>query len=281
MTGRVISARDGTRLFVQDQRPDAAQTGPTILCLSGVTRNSRDFARLADDLVTRGHRVVSLDYRGRGRSERAQDPASYTPVQYLDDIRHILTALNLHSVVVIGTSLGGFLAMGMAVAMPTVLAGVVLNDCGPELPAAGVARIVDYIGAPPSFSDWDQATEGIKLILPDLNLDEDEWRIAAEGCFTESGEGRIIADWDPRIAEPMRMAGPPPPLWPLFNALRAIPVLAIRGEISNLLSPECFGRMADAHPGLQQLTIANRGHAPTLDEPSSRSAIHDFLRPLP
>ncbi|WP_421877778.1 alpha/beta fold hydrolase [Pacificispira sp.] len=276
-----VTARDGTRLHVAEYRPRAgAPKRPTILCLSGVTRTSRDFSRLAPDLAEAGHRVLALDYRGRGRSGRALDPDSYAPTVYLDDIRQVLFAFNIHRVVVIGTSLGGFLTMGMAVAMPTVLAGAVLNDCGPDLPKDGVARIADYIADARTYPDWSAAIDAVKAMLPDLNLDEDGWRLAAEGCFHEEADGRVHADWDPRIAAPMRRPAALPDLWPMFKALRPIPCLAFRGELSSLLSDDCFRKMRDANPDLRQTVIANRGHAPTLDEPEARSAIHAFLASL-
>jgi len=280
MQSRIITARDGTRLFLQDHAPAFNSPAPPVLCLSGITRNSKDFDRLAPNLTTKGHRVLALDYRGRGRSDRARDPSSYTPATYLDDIGHVLTALNLDRVVVIGTSLGGFLAMAMGIAMPTSLAGVVLNDCGPNLPTDGIGRITDYIAAAQTYPDWNAAIAEVKIMLPDLNLDATGWRLAAEGCFAEGTDGRIHPDWDPRIANTLRRAGPVPPLWPLYRSLRPFPVLALRGALSTLLSEDCFRRMAENHPDLQQATIPDPGHAPTLDEPESRSALYAFLAPL-
>lgn len=275
-----VTARDGTRLHFAETLPAGTPHGPTILCLPGVTRTSRDFSRLATALAADGHRVIALDYRGRGRSGRPFDAASYTPSVYIDDIRNVLCALNLHRIVVVGTSLGGFLAMGMAIAMPTVLAGAVLNDSGPDLPTDGVARIADYIADARGYADWDAAVDAVRTMLPDLNLDEEGWRWAAEGCFREETDGTVQADWDPRIADPMRRAGALPDLWSMYRALRPIPTLAFRGELSSLLSDECFRRMKDVKPDLRQTLIAGRGHAPTLDEPEARSAIHAFLATL-
>lgn len=162
-----VTARDGTRLHVAEYRPRAgAPKRPAILCLSGVTRTSRDFSRLAPDLAETGHRVLALDYRGRGQSDRALESDSYAPTMYLDDIRQVLFAFNIHKVVVIGTSLGGFLTMGMAVAMPTVLAGAVMNDCGPDLPKDGVARIADYIADARTYPDWSSAIDAVRPCCP-------------------------------------------------------------------------------------------------------------------
>lgn len=203
-----VTARDGTRLHVAEYRPRAgAPKRPTILCLSGVTRTYRDFSRLAPDLAENGHRVLALDYRGRGRSGRALDADSYAPTVYLDDIRQVLFAFNIQ-VVVIGTSLGGFLTMGMAVAMPTVLAGAVLNDCGPDLPKDGVARIADYIADARTYLDWSAAIDAVKAMLPDLNLDDDGWRLAAEGAFTKRLTARSAPTGIP--GSPPRCAALPP-----------------------------------------------------------------------
>jgi pimeloyl-ACP methyl ester carboxylesterase len=278
-----VPARDGTRLAVAETPPAPDQPmRPAVLCLGGITRNSRDFDRLAPRLAARGHRVLALNLRGRGESGRAADPASYDPAIYIDDIRQVLAATGVHKTVVIGTSLGGFLAMGMAVAMPTVLAGAIINDSGPDVPTDGLDQILGYIETDPVYPDWAAAVAGVKTMLPDLNLDEEEWRLCAEGCFRERADGQVAADWDPRIAIPLRKSGGDvPDLWPLFAALRPFPTLALRGALSTLLSDACFSRMAEVHPGLRQAVIPNRGHAPTLNEPESRAAIDAFFDRLP
>ena len=278
---RRITARDGTRLAVRDW-PSGGKSGeslPPVLCLCGITRNGKDFDRLAADLSAKGHRTLVLDYRGRGLSERAKDPMSYVPIVYLDDIRNVLAGLGLHHVVVIGTSLGGFLAMGMAVLMPTVIKGIVLNDAGPDVPTAGLDKIVNTIAEAKTYADWDGAIGGVKLMLPDLNQDPVGWRLAAEGCFKEEN-GRVVPDWDPGIAVPFRQRNPTPPLWPLYSALRPFPVLAFRGAVSPFLSSECFAKMKAVKPDLQQAEIADRGHTPTLDEPESRAALETFLEDI-
>ncbi|NMM44191.1 alpha/beta hydrolase [Rhodospirillaceae bacterium KN72] len=280
ITEKRVTARDGISLFLRDYAPTANGAMLPVLCLSGVTRTSRDFDRLARHLTANGRRVLALDYRGRGGSDRAKDPMTYTPQTYLDDIRACLTALNLHRVHLIGTSLGGFLAMAVAIAMPTAVAGAILNDSGPDLPAHGLGRIVDHIADRTVHADWDSAIAATKAALPDLNLTEDDWRRAAEGNYRAAPDGRIHPDWDPAIAIPLRKAGGLD-LWGLFGALRDRPVLALRGELSKLLSDACFARMAERHPGLRRATIPNRGHAPTLDEPESRTAIDAFLAALP
>lgn len=276
---RRIRARDGLALHVKDWTGDSEIAAPGILCLSGLTRNSKDFSRIASHLASAGHRVIAMDYRGRGRSERAADAMTYTPQVYLDDIKTVLTVLNAHHVIALGTSLGGFLAMALAVTMPSALVGAILNDAGPDLPSGGLDRIRGYVGSDPRHGTWTDAVADFKTMVPDLNLDEAGWLEAAQGCFKEAPDGTIHADWDPAIAIPMGQSAPPP-LWPLFRALRPIPTLALRGALSDLLTEACFERMAEEHPKLVRATIPNRGHAPTLDEPESRAAIDAFLSPF-
>lgn len=277
---RAITARDGLQLHVKDWPAEPGARRPPLLCLSGLTRNSNDFDRIARHLSGAGHRVVALDYRGRGQSERAADPMSYTPQVYLDDIKNVLISLNLHRVIALGTSLGGFLSMALAVTMPSALAGAILNDAGPDLPKGRVDRIRAYVGSPPSHASWDEAVAAFKIMVPDLNLDPTGWREATEGCFRQAPDGTVHADWDPAIAIPMGRSEPPP-LWPLYRALRPVPTLALRGALSDLLTEACFERMAKEHTGLIRATIPNRGHAPTLNEPESRAAIDAFLSTFP
>ena len=141
---RRITSNDNLSLYLRDYG-DPADPRPAILCLGGLSRNSKDFASLAERVSADGRRVIAPDYRGRGRSDYDPDWHNYAPPVYLRDIQDMLAALNLHRVVVIGTSLGGILAMGMGAAMPTPLAGVVLNDIGPEIETEGLGHIVAYM----------------------------------------------------------------------------------------------------------------------------------------
>jgi len=276
-TIRHITARDGTRLMLRDWAPNPnAPRRVAVFCLSGLTRNSKDFIRVAQDMADRGSRVVALDYRGRGGSDRSADPMKYNPSVYLDDITQVLAALNLHRVVVMGTSLGGFMAMGMAVAMPSAIAGAIINDAGPDVPELQATAFTDYVGDTKSFASWEEAEAACRAMLPDMNLEEHEWRILTDGSYREEN-GRIVPNWDSRIAIPLRKSGAIPDLWPIFGALKPYPTLVTRGALSKLLTQDCFDRMAAVHPNMRRITIDNRGHAPTLDEPQSREAIHALL----
>jgi pimeloyl-ACP methyl ester carboxylesterase len=274
-----VPTRDGLSLYCREYRPLRPTSAPTVLCLPGLTRNSRDFTSLAEWLAA-SHRVLTPDLRGRGRSDHDPNWRNYQPMTYVGDIAALLTALAAPNVVVIGTSLGGLLAMMMAAMLPGVLAGVVLNDIGPEVDKSGTDRIASYVGKLPPIVTWQDAASQSRLIhaaaLPDFM--EEDWLKFARCTYRDDGAGRPVLDMDPHIGDAMRdAAGPLPDLWPLFRLLGKVPTLAIRGATSDILSPATFARMQQEKPDLQRLTVPNRGHAPTLDEPMCRSAIRALL----
>lgn len=274
---RRYRSQDGLSLYFRDYGPTETKR-PVILCLAGLARNAKDAHPIATQLADRGYRVISPDYRGRGQSDYASDPMTYTPETYIDDIRHLLTALNIHRVVVIGTSLGGLLAMGMGAAMPTVLAGAVLNDVGPDIPPGGMGRILTYLSNDPMVRNWDAATEYMKTTFPQLGyVDEDDWRRAADNTFRTFPDGQIRYDWDPEILVPIRKNRPLPDLWALYRSLLHKPVLAVRGALSDILMPETFEKMAAAKPDLMRISVPKVGHVPSLTEPVAQDAIDAFL----
>ena len=275
---RRVTAQDGLSLYVRDYG-DPLSPRPAVLCLGGLTRNARDFEDLAPHLATH-RRVVCPDYRGRGRSNYDADWRHYTAAVYLRDILDILAALDLHRVVVIGTSMGGLLAMALAVARPGALRAVVLNDIGPEIDPAGLARIKTYVGGDERPADWDRAVIFVKQqFLHDGLTSDDQWLNFAKRIYTEDQDGAIRLDYDPAISKPLGAAATAD-YWPAFNALRQFPLLAIRGALSDILSLETFARMAREHPDLTAITLDGIGHVPLLDEPQSVSAIDDFLAAL-
>jgi pimeloyl-ACP methyl ester carboxylesterase len=271
------SAQDGLRLAWREYG-DGGAPRPAVLCLPGLTRNARDFHGLAGRIAGR-HRVLCPDYRGRGASARDSDWRNYTPSRYVDDLRHLLALANCHRVVVIGTSLGGLLAMALAVVMPGALAGVVLNDIGPDIEAAGLAGIVAHVSENRTQPDLESAAAALESRFPDLSRrDPSVWRRLAENTYRRGEDGRLHRDWDPAIGR--AFAHPPEAprdLWPLFGALAAIPTLALRGAISPILSQRGLAAMRAARPDLETLTIDDTGHAPTLDEPEAVAAIDAFL----
>lgn len=274
------TAQDGLRLYYRDYgNPLQART--PVLCLPGLTRNSRDFHDVALRLATQ-RRVLCPDYRGRGASQRDADWRNYKAPVLLGDLLALLTVANLHRVVVLGTSFGGLLAFGMAVARPTALAGVIANDAGPDFRGGGLARILAYIAADRPQPSWEAAVTALKTVMPGYdNIGEDVWLRIAHGTFRLGDDGLLHFDWDTALVQTLtHRGGRIPDIWPLFRALRRTPVLAIRGALSDVLAPDTFERMAQEKPDLVRLTVPGVGHAPTLDEPEAKAAIDAFLARL-
>jgi len=269
---------DGLRLYARDY-PGPARDAPAILCLPGLTRNSKDFAALAEKLAT-GYRVICPDQRGRGRSQRDPDPAHYHPERYVQDMRTLLDLLKISRVVLIGTSLGGLMAMILMGRDAARVRAAVLNDVGPEVDPRGLARIAGYVGKTAPVRDWDAAAELTAftngVAFPDY-IDAD-WHAMARDLFVQE-ETTPVLDYDPAIALGIAAGTASPNLWPLFEPVDK-PLLVIRGETSDILSAETLAEMARRVPHLVAQNIARRGHAPTLAEPEASIAIEKFLAGL-
>ena len=275
---RRYTAQDGLSLYYRvygGEHYDCTHRGaPAILCLPGLTRNSKDFHGVASHFRDR-YVLYCPDYRGRGQSDYDATADNYTPSIYLNDLRHLLVLNGLQRVVVIGTSLGGLLGMAMSVATPTAIVGLVLNDIGPNI--EGLSSIIDYIRVDRPQGNWADAAAELRLRFPDLSLQtEKEWIDAAKATWREGADGLLPFDWDIALTKPI-LRQSPVDLWPLFRALRRLPVMAVRGEKSTVISQVTFDKMAKAHPGLQQVTVANVGHAPSLREPVCIDALEKFL----
>lgn len=279
---KYFRSRDGLALYYRDYSGDPNKT--PVLYLPGLTRNSKDFERSAMHIAPT-RRVICMDQRGRGRSQYDANWLNYHPGMYVDDTWVLLRDLGLDRVIVVGTSLGGVMAMLMASMRAQQLAGVVLNDVGPELEVIGSQRIQSYIGKVQNVASWDEATTHVRAtfnnVYPDLT--EARWREFTRNSFREMTDGRIRLDYDPKIADLMRLLpfGVMPPMWYAYAALQSIPTLAIRGELSDLLSARVFDRMQREKPDLERLCVPNRGHAPMLHEPLCEAAIDRFLARLP
>lgn len=275
---RRVSTQDDLSLYVRDYGNPLDPRAP-LLCLGGLSRNSKDFADFASRISADGRRVVAPDYRGRGRSDYDADWRNYDPRVYLRDIHDILTALDIHRVVVIGTSLGGILSMGLGAAAPTMLAGVVMNDVGPEIETEGLTHIVAYLREDRPQPDWESAVKTIRTMFPNLTFQDDgTWMKMAQNTFREGADGRLHFDWDINIIKPSLQPGYHlPDLWPLFRSLDGTPLLLLRGENSDILSRDCFRRMQEARTDMIAIEVPGAGHVPTLSEPESRDAIDEFL----
>jgi pimeloyl-ACP methyl ester carboxylesterase len=253
--------------------------GVSLLCLPGLTRNSRDFAALAGRLQSR-HEVLTADLRGRGLSDRDGDFSRYQLPTYVQDVWSLLDSRGLNRVVVIGTSLGGLIGMVLAAIRPDRIAGVVLNDIGPEIDPSGLRRIAGYAGKLPPVSSWGEAAAQTKSVygiaLPGLT--DAEWLDYARCGYRENANGVPVPDMDPKISEPFKnSSGTPADMWPLYAQIKAVPMLVIRGARSEILSAATVARMVREKPDLMHVEVADRGHTPLLNEPQCVAAIDAFL----
>jgi len=260
---------------------DYGGEGPALLMMHGLTRNSADFGDLAVRLAGR-YRVVAVDQRGRGQSDYDTEPANYTPAIYCGDMLALIARLELDRPVLIGTSMGGLMAMIMGSMAPAAYRGIVLNDVGPVLEQSGLDRITGYIGKTAAVTDWQSAAAYCRdtsgYAFP--GYDEDDWMAFAGRLFIEDEAGVPRLAYDPVIANGLQGDEPsavPPDLWPLWDALKPIPILAVRGAISDILSAETLAEMGERHPGMEAIEVAGVGHAPMLDEPEAVTAIEAFL----
>ncbi|MGD9801969.1 MAG: alpha/beta fold hydrolase [Hyphomicrobiaceae bacterium] len=276
------TSQDGLRLYARYYPAPYSRRRP-VLCLPGLTRNSRDFHVLASFLSDphnpRARDVIAVDYRGRGRSQWDRRWRNYSLANEMEDALDLLTIGGLSDVAVVGTSRGGLIAMMMACLRPTAIGTVVLNDVGPVMEREGLVRMIAYVGRVPLPATWAEASElvrGINIKAFPL-IPEADWPEIARQWFNDD-HGRPTAGYDPMLSRSMSLIdGPAPELWPQLEALARVPTMAIRGELSDLLSAGTFGEMKRRHPGLETVTVRGQGHAPMLRDRSTMIAIDDFI----
>lgn len=273
---------DGLRLHARDYPGDGAGGSEAlpVLCLPGLTRNARDYDALARRLSGR-RRVLAIDLRGRGESAYAKDPMSYVPLTYAQDIAALLAEQEIERFVAVGTSLGGIVTMLLAGMLPGRIAGALLNDVGPEIEAAGLHRIRGYVGKSSAWPTWMHAARATQEanadIYPDWGIEE--WLAMAKRLYRLNSAGRIVLDYDLKIAEPFRVPGNEagPDMWRALASLASAPVLIARGARSDILSAATADRMVAALPDVELVTLPGIGHAPTLAEPGVQGAIDRLL----
>ncbi len=272
-------SNDGLRLHYRDYAGSASR--PPILCIPGLTRNARDFEGVAQRLAG-DWRLICVELRGRGDSAHAKDPMSYVPLAYLQDMEALIAELKLDRFVLFGTSLGGIITMLLAAAGKERIAGALLNDIGPDMETRGLEHIRSYVGRSQNWPTWLHAArhlaEAQRDRYPDWALDQ--WLVYAKRLCKLTPNGRIMFDYDMRIAEPFKLPGGESgfDLWPAFRALAGVPSLVVHGELSDLLGAETVERMKAEVPTLESATVPRVGHAPTLDEPEAAAAIDRLLK---
>jgi pimeloyl-ACP methyl ester carboxylesterase len=251
-----------------------------VLCLHGLTRNSRDFQDLAPALADH-YRVLVPEQRGRGRSDYDDDVSRYALLQYVEDMRSLLSDLGIGRVAIVGTSMGGLMTFALNALYPGLITRAVINDIGPEIAEVGLNRIKSYVGVVGPFANWDEATTYLKSASVDIFPDwqDSQWADFARQCYVERG-GQVVIDYDPRIAEPLTAESndtEAETLWSLFAAMSAVPSLLIRGELTDLLTESCVAKMREVHPDMAVLPVPRVGHAPMLNESGVTEAIREFL----
>ena len=268
---------DGLKLHYRLYAGD--ESLPPVLCFPGLTRNARDFDALAARLAGR-RQVLAVEFRGRGRSEYAKDPMTYVPATYVADVQALLAERRIGRFVAIGTSLGGIVTMLLAQAGAGIAAAV-LNDVGPEIEPAGISRIRGYVGKGSSCPTWMHAAralaEGNGDIYPDWHIED--WLAMAKRVYRLTSSGRIVLDYDLKIAEPFRTPGNEagPDMWAALAALRTTPVLIVRGGRSDVLAQPVADRMVAALDQSELIVLPGVGHAPTLAEEALQAPIDALL----
>jgi pimeloyl-ACP methyl ester carboxylesterase len=283
---RIFTASDGLKLYARDyghDNPLTADRAP-VLCLPGLTRNSRDFHQLAlilsrDTIAPR--RVITIDARGRGLSTWDDDKSHYNIAVEADDVLSACAVFDIAQAAFIGTSRGGLVLHMLAAAHSDILKAVVLNDIGPVLEPEGLLDIRTYLNRERKPADWDDAVDILRenhgASFPALA--EDDWQDMAYAIYAEI-EGKVTADFDPAIATQLLaldLSAPLPDLWQQFDGFHDIPMMVIRGENSKLLSPTTVTEMEKRHPGMTAILAAGQGHAPVLHLANIPHAIQSFL----
>ena len=277
-----ITSRDGLRLYGRHYEAKQASSRRPVLCLAGLTRNSRDFDVIARALSKPGQSardVYTFDCRGRGGSDYASNWKDYAvPIEMLD-VQDFMASQHLHDTAIIGTSRGGLIAMVLAAVQPSLIGPVVLNDVGPVIAAEGLARISGYVGSTPTPRNWDDAARQLAQAnaqhFPAIT--NDEWMAVAKQLY-EDKDGRPSPGYDPNLARTLSVTdGAIPELWPQFMALKRMPCFVVRGANSDLLSAQTVEAMVQRHPNCRSFTVDGQGHAPLLRDDPTINEIQSFL----
>jgi len=276
------TSSDGLRLYARDYAGADGDARLPVLCIHGLTRNSKDFEDVAPAIAAAGRRVLVLDVRGRGRSDRDPVPTNYHPGTYAADVIALMDALGIARAAFVGTSMGGLITMTLALIAPDRVAAGLLNDVGPELDPAGITRIAGYAGKAAAIANWDEAAAYAERTNGAAFPDRPRpfWDGFARRLLKDEG-GKPTLDYDPAIASAVA-PGAIPDMWPLFAAFSTGRTISlVRGGISDLITADIATRMQAAAPHLDVTAVPNVGHAPMLDEPEAAAAIARFLAAAP
>lgn len=269
---------DGLKQYYRDYN-HVGDDAPVVLCMPGLTRNSRDYEGIADHMA-KTCRVISVEQRGRGNSDWDPDPTRYRPDVYVSDMMALLTHLGVKEIIAFGTSLGGLMTIMMAAMHPGTVKGAIINDIGPEIDPAGITRIKSYVGKGTPPKDWAQAIGAVKFanarVYPKFT--DDEWEWFTRKLYDEI-DGKLQAQYDPAISQNFENNEDQsaPDLWPVFDMMKSVPTVVLRGELSDILSADTLNKMAERHPDLVPVTTADKGHVPLMTEPECIAAIDHLI----
>lgn len=278
---------DGLRLYARDYPGASGEARVPVVCLHGLTRNSRDFEDVAPYLAATGRRVLVLDVRGRGRSAHDPNADNYSPGVYARDVGALLDQLSIARSIFVGTSMGGLITMALAAARPDLVAAAAINDVGPRLSPVGLGRILAYTGKPVDVRSWKDARAYAERIngaaFPSYG--KTDWGRFARRLFDENDKGRPVLAYDPAITVPFRTASPDKPapdMDPLWRGLAdGRPTLLLHGALSDLLDDDGVRHMQALTPALQVVHVPGVGHAPMLTEAEAKAALLAFLARQP
>jgi pimeloyl-ACP methyl ester carboxylesterase len=274
-----VSSADGLRLHARCIGSRSSIL--PVVCLPGLTRTANDFDVLAAALANAERRVISIDYRGRGLSDYDRDPANYSPTVEMADVVTMLTALDAHPAIFIGTSRGGILAMLLAATHPGMVAAAVLNDIGPVIEPQGLVRIKGYVGHLPQPDDFTDAAAILRQIFGSQfpKLTDTDWLAGAHRAFKDEN-GKLVPNYDAALARTLDGVTPDmpaPTLWPQFDALANVPVMVIRGLLSDLLSAQTVEAMCARHRSLRVVEVPDQGHPPLLADAETIAQVSKFV----
>jgi pimeloyl-ACP methyl ester carboxylesterase len=248
-----------------------------VICVHGLSRNGRDFDVLGEALAPT-HRVLAIDIPGRGASQWLPDANDYVFPVYLSTLTALIARSGAEQVSWVGTSMGALLGMVMAAQPNTPVTRLVIDDAGPQIEPAALARIRDYLGLAPTFATYAEAEYYIRRVsAPFGPLTDAQWEHLTRSSLVQDADGRYRMSYDPGIAVPFRSNAAPADLWPIWDAIRC-PVLVLRGAQSDLLAKSTAEAMAARGPKPRILEFPGVGHAPMLLSPDQYEPVVAFLR---
>ena len=278
---RYWNSPEGLKLHYRDY--DGPLEGPPLLCLPGLTRNARDFEPVAAAFAPK-HRVIAVDFRGRGLSDPDPDPTRYEPRTYVADVLKLLDQLGIADAIFVGTSLGGIVTMLLASIEPERIAAALLNDIGPQLETAGLDRIKDYVSRGMQAASFEEAATAYSTGMSDVypRWGKGEWETFARRVLHEK-DGKVRSDYDLAIGRNVVAGEDSAPMdaWHLLEGLKDAPVTILRGEHSDLFSTSVAERMVEALPNAELVTVPDVGHAPSFDEAESIEALAKLIERVP